>query len=236
MPHLTLQAKQALTEARRRQILKAALRVFAAKGYPTATIQDIARAARVAEGTIYNYFRSKDDLLAHIPRQAIMEGVLEDLAARLARVRTADEVERVLQAFGGEAIRRIRTHIRFVKVMLSATPHLSASARQQYMRLLPLAAARVLEAHLREGMRTGLYRADLDPAVAARALPMLMIASVMVLEVLGGAKMTDAAYATVVRENVRLFLTGVLRGTHGSLSPAGAHLARALGGPLEGDP
>lgn len=209
MPHLTPQARQALTEGRRRQILEAALHVFAAKGYATATIHDVARAARVAEGTIYNYFRSKDDLLVHIPRH-IVGGVFDNLAAGLARVQTADDAERVLQTLGREAIRRIRTNIRFVKVMLSAAPHLNTAARREYMRLLPMAAAEPLEAHLRDGMRTGLYRSNLNPSVAARALPMLMIASVMVNEVLGGVRMRPEAYETMVREHVQLFLTGVL--------------------------
>jgi AcrR family transcriptional regulator len=52
-----------LVAARRRQILDAATRVFAERGYPRATIRQVARSAGVAEGTIYNYFADKEDLL-----------------------------------------------------------------------------------------------------------------------------------------------------------------------------
>jgi len=52
-----------LVAARRRQILDAATRVFSERGFPRATIKEIARTAGVAEGTIYNYFGSKEDLL-----------------------------------------------------------------------------------------------------------------------------------------------------------------------------
>jgi AcrR family transcriptional regulator len=52
-----------LVAARRTQILDAATRVFASKGFNRATIRDVAQAAGVADGTIYNYFANKTDLL-----------------------------------------------------------------------------------------------------------------------------------------------------------------------------
>jgi len=59
-----IQAIQAqLVAARRTQILDAATRVFASNGFNRATIHDVAQAAGVADGTIYNYFASKTDLL-----------------------------------------------------------------------------------------------------------------------------------------------------------------------------
>jgi AcrR family transcriptional regulator len=59
-----IQAIQAqLAAARRTQILDAATRVFASKGFNRATIRDVAGDAGVADGTIYNYFANKTDLL-----------------------------------------------------------------------------------------------------------------------------------------------------------------------------
>ncbi len=52
-----------LIAARRTQILDAATQVFATQGFHRATIRDVARAAGVADGTIYNYFTNKTDLL-----------------------------------------------------------------------------------------------------------------------------------------------------------------------------
>jgi AcrR family transcriptional regulator len=54
------------SESRREQILDAATTIFAAKGFHSATIRDIARAAKVADGTIYNYFDNKAALLLGI--------------------------------------------------------------------------------------------------------------------------------------------------------------------------
>ena len=57
----SLQAQLAAT--RRNHILDAAAKVFAAKGFHPTTIKDIAREAGIADGTMYNYFGSKTDLL-----------------------------------------------------------------------------------------------------------------------------------------------------------------------------
>src|SRR4051812_13038512 len=48
------------------RILDSATRVFARKGFYNSTIADVAKAAEVAEGTIYLYFKNKDDLLISI--------------------------------------------------------------------------------------------------------------------------------------------------------------------------
>ena len=56
-------------QRRMAQILDGAAHVFARKGFHAATTREIAQAADVSEGTIYNYFDSKEDLLIHIMTQ-----------------------------------------------------------------------------------------------------------------------------------------------------------------------
>lgn len=55
-----------LIEVRSAQIIDAAARVFAERGFSRATTREVAEAAGVSEGTIYNYFASKEDLLLGI--------------------------------------------------------------------------------------------------------------------------------------------------------------------------
>jgi AcrR family transcriptional regulator len=55
-----------VVRARREQIVEAATRVFAEKGFRRATTREVARAAGVSEGTIYNYFEDKDAILLAI--------------------------------------------------------------------------------------------------------------------------------------------------------------------------
>jgi AcrR family transcriptional regulator len=58
--------QEQLAAARREQILDAAVKVFAQKGFHLTTIKDIAKEANLAEGTIYNYFENKTALLIGI--------------------------------------------------------------------------------------------------------------------------------------------------------------------------
>src|SRR5258705_8349753 len=80
--------------AKRDAILRAAIDVFAERGFFNAQVADVARAAGVAAGTVYLYFRSKDDLLASIFERAMREAFAEGRAA-LAGVRDPAERLRV---------------------------------------------------------------------------------------------------------------------------------------------
>lgn len=57
----------------RNRILKMSRRLFTAKGYENATIEDIAQAAEVSKATLYNYFSSKENLLLGIAEAALEE-------------------------------------------------------------------------------------------------------------------------------------------------------------------
>src|SRR5687767_13202897 len=76
---------QAPAADKREAILRAATEVFAQHGYFQAQVADVARAAGVAAGTVYLYFRSKDDLLASIFERTMKEAIAEGRAA-LSRV------------------------------------------------------------------------------------------------------------------------------------------------------
>ncbi len=78
MPTFPDSIRKQLVEARRNQILDAAAAVFAEKGFHRATTKEIAQTAGVSEGTIYNYFDNKADLLI-------------GLMTRLAELETLDE-------------------------------------------------------------------------------------------------------------------------------------------------
>jgi AcrR family transcriptional regulator len=76
--------REQLIEARRAQILDAATSVFADKGFHRATTKEIATRAGVSEGTIYNYFENKADLLIGIMTHlAKLEGLDQELADAL---------------------------------------------------------------------------------------------------------------------------------------------------------
>ncbi|HHY04255.1 MAG TPA: TetR/AcrR family transcriptional regulator, partial [Thermoanaerobacterales bacterium] len=58
--------KEDLTERRKTQIAEAAVKVFVKKGYEGSTTKEIAKKARVSEGTIFRYFKTKKDILLYV--------------------------------------------------------------------------------------------------------------------------------------------------------------------------
>jgi len=75
---------------RREQIIDAAIEVFADKGFYNAKVADVARAAGIADGTIYLYFKNKDDLLISL-FETKMEHILERFASTLNSTLSAQE-------------------------------------------------------------------------------------------------------------------------------------------------
>jgi len=71
-------------------IINAAIKLFAKKGFYTATIADIAKEAGVADGTIYIYFKNKDDLLISL-FEIKMEEILKRFSSLLESEKNADE-------------------------------------------------------------------------------------------------------------------------------------------------
>lgn len=207
MPRIATDLKARLSETLKTQILEAALRVFARKGFDRATISDIARAARLSEGSIYNYFRSKEDLLVHIP-QHLVQPALDAVRPPGARPETLADVERQLLVLATGMVARIKENAWFLKVFVSALPRLSPSARERYVALLPMYAAESVEHLLTDAVRAGLLRGDLQPAIAARAFAGMLVFFVVMQEVLLGKKILPHSYETIAEETVRLFVHG----------------------------
>ena len=85
----------ALVRDRRRRLVRAAMAVFVRKGYHRATVRDIGRAGGFTQGTIYNYVRSKADILYLVCDEVVtayhdavrraIEGITARSAARSRR-------------------------------------------------------------------------------------------------------------------------------------------------------
>jgi TetR/AcrR family transcriptional regulator, fatty acid metabolism regulator protein len=71
-------------------ILAAATRVFAEKGYSSASITDIAREAEISDGLIYKYFANKRDLLERV-LTVFYENTIADLETKVGKGRSFDE-------------------------------------------------------------------------------------------------------------------------------------------------
>jgi len=80
MPRLdssTGQARAVAAADKREAILRSAIKVFAQKGYFNSKVADVAKAAGIADGTVYLYFKSKDEILHSIFDRAMEEFIAE---------------------------------------------------------------------------------------------------------------------------------------------------------------
>ncbi|MEI7831893.1 MAG: helix-turn-helix domain-containing protein [bacterium] len=106
--------KRVPAEERRSAILAAAIPVFAANGYERATTREIARAAGVAEGTLYRHFAGKRELLT-----AVMQSlVLLPISNILATGATTDD-DAIVQALLRDRFEEISRHRDLLKVILA---------------------------------------------------------------------------------------------------------------------
>ena len=157
--------RQREREARRHQILKAAERLFLEKGFDNVTVDDIAMAAEVAKGTLYLYFKNKNDLLLdllHKRRSPILQAFGEaqadatngiDLVARLIR-----EQQQSMERDPVELRRLFLRHL-VEGPALESTP--SAQAHTKHIE-------RVISTYLNaieRGQSDGSIRKDLEPAM-----------------------------------------------------------------------
>jgi TetR/AcrR family fatty acid metabolism transcriptional regulator len=83
---------------KRERILAAAERVFARRGFFAARVSEIAKDAGVADGTIYLYFKSKDDLLISL-FELRMKQVNDLLRAAIAEVQPVDQLHTFIRAY-----------------------------------------------------------------------------------------------------------------------------------------
>src|SRR5437870_12483372 len=148
---------------KRDAILRAAIDVFAERGYFNAQVADVARAAGVAAGTVYLYFRSKDDLLISIfersMRQALVDGrgMVADLRGPRERLR------RFARLHLGRLGRDRNLAVVFQVELRQSTKFMerfSSTLLRDYLGLIREAIS--------DGQRAGLFRADLKPTVAAK--------------------------------------------------------------------
>lgn len=165
-------------EARRDEIAEAGLRLFARRGYLNVSVDDIAAAAGVTKGAVYHHFKGKDEMLVaavdlHFRRT--FEGA--GAGAALAPGRPAREcIEDLLWA--GWQFWHTPDFQGLFRLVLGEGGGVVPSVRARFLKEGPYRGWKVLGGLIAAGQRAGEFRADLDPASAAR-----LVASGLVLPI-----------------------------------------------------
>ena len=150
---------------KRDALLRAAIETFAARGFFNAQVADVARTAGVAAGTVYLYFRGKDDLLISIFEKTMKEAIA---AGRESIARHTDPLAqlRTIARLHLDRMSRDRDLAIVFQVELRQSTkfmeRFSATHLREYLGIIRDVIAR--------GQSLGIFRKTLNPTLAAKLL------------------------------------------------------------------
>lgn len=148
---------------KREAILRAATKVFAESGYFNSKVADVARVAGVADGTVYLYFKSKEEILRSIFDRGVTE-VLSEARAIIEEVADARERLRRIARLHLERLGADRDLAIVFQVELRGSTkfmeEFSAAGFAEYLRLI--------RDTFEEGQRAGVFRRELNAKIVAK--------------------------------------------------------------------
>ncbi len=157
-------AKTIITD-KREAILRAAIKVFASNGFFNSKVADIAGAAGVADGTVYLYFKSKDDVLHSIFDRAMAE-FIDEARREIASIENpVDRIRRIaklhLEKLGADRDMAVVFQIE-LRGSSKFMEEFSATGFAEYLD--------IIRQTIEDGQAAGVFRPDLKPIVGAKIL------------------------------------------------------------------
>ncbi len=150
---------------KREAILRAAIKTFAGKGFFNSKVADIAKEAGVADGTVYLYFKNKDDILHSVFDRAMDEFIAEGKKEIAALDNSQDKLRRIaelhLERLGGDRDMAIVFQVE-LRGSTKFMQEFSAAGFAEYLN--------VIQQVIIEGQKNGDFRKDLKPIVCAKIL------------------------------------------------------------------
>jgi len=146
-------------------ILRAATDVFARRGFFNAQVADVARAAGVAAGTVYLYFRCKDDLLVSIFERTMLEAIADGRACVAPLTDPVDQLRAIAHVHLDRLGRDRNLAIVFQVELRQSTKFMerfSATLLREYLG--------IIRGIIASGQRTGIFRDGINPTLAAKLL------------------------------------------------------------------
>jgi TetR/AcrR family fatty acid metabolism transcriptional regulator len=156
---------RAIVTDKREAILRAAIKVFAGKGFFNSKVADIAGEAGIADGTVYLYFKSKDDILHSIFDRAMVEFISEG-KKELEGLGTPEEKLKKIAELHLERLGADRDlAIVFQVELRGSTKHMQEFSAAGFAEYLDIIRQTIIE-----GQKAGVFRNDMKPVVCAKIL------------------------------------------------------------------
>ena len=156
---------RAVVSDKREAILRSAIKVFAQKGYFNSKVADVAKEAGIADGTVYLYFKSKDEILHSVFDRAMEEFIAEG-KREIAEIEKADERLRRIAQLHLERLGADRELAIVFQVELRGSTkfmeEFSGGGFAEYLDIIRQTIA--------DGQKQYIFRQDLKPVVCAKIL------------------------------------------------------------------
>src|SRR5215467_8171352 len=170
--------RKARSEERREAILAAALDEFSSRGFEAARLEDVARRAGVAKGTIYLYFRDKESLFQELVRALVSPLVGAITSAPLHDIPIRAVVEMIVDVFVNEIFGTRRKDV--LRLIITEGPRFPKLAEFYYREVI----SRVLPV-IRARLALAVERGELPHDALAR-FPQLLVAPALVAIIWNG--------------------------------------------------
>jgi TetR/AcrR family transcriptional regulator, fatty acid metabolism regulator protein len=147
---------------KRRQILDAAIRVFARQGFHATRVSDIADEAGVAYGLVYHYFKSKDEVLNELfsERWSLLLTAIEEADREAASPRAK------LEAVAGFIVDSYRHDPELMTVIIVEVTRAANSFGRTHLAEIRRAYDSIAKI-VADGQQAGVFRSDIDPTFAS---------------------------------------------------------------------
>ena len=146
------------------RIINAATKIFAKKGFYQAKVSEIAKAAKVADGTIYLYFESKDAILISLFEEQ-MKRVLDNMREEISKEKDA---AKKIEKFALNHLRLIEQNKDMAEI-IQVEVRQSSKFMKEYKNEKFVEYLNLIGDIIREGQETGIFKKAIIPGIAKRA-------------------------------------------------------------------
>ncbi|MGH9947854.1 MAG: TetR/AcrR family transcriptional regulator [Pyrinomonadaceae bacterium] len=158
-------ALNAVVADKREAILRAAVRVFALKGFFSSKVADVAKEAGIADGTVYLYFKSKDEILHSIFDQAMARFIDEGRRELSTISSPVDKLRKIAELH----LRRLGAD-RNLAIVFQVELRGSTKFMQEFSDAGFHDYLEIIRKTIDEGQKSGDFRSDIKPIICAKIL------------------------------------------------------------------
>jgi len=209
-PRVSAERREQYIEERHNQILDAAVEIFGNKGLDVATMDDIAQAVGISKGTIYLYFKSKDEIFdAILAERSYIPLLIDSMEYTKISTESADfSLQSFLEDMGNKFLGAMDKYYPLFHLVLADAHRYPVQAERVYNNFI-LKANRMCAEFLTAQSKAGRIRELESPLITARCFMGMLIVYYLSQGILGGNKFLPIDHKVWVKEAVRLFLEGV---------------------------